>query len=317
MSLSYKSYKADSFKDFTSPSVSYLQKALEQDKLHLVQDVLFYSSLGGVGKTVTANFFAKAVICNHRIDGSPCNQCDNCHLANTSHPDIVHIDGAKLSDVKAVEDLIIPILRLKPIKAHHKIIILDEAHRLPPSVQSALLTLVENPNRQTFFLLTTTEINDIIQPLQTRFFLLELSTPSFLEMAKIALDYLKEHKINLKDEAALRHLVISSNGSIRQLKKECDKYVLIPNLNHQYTEILEIFESKTPTDLYQNLFRINDVITKFKAFLISISCEFTKIQSARVNRICTQLIINDPHKIQTLMDLYFVLNNTLFQIKGN
>ena len=54
----------------------------------------------GTGKTSIAKLFAKAVNCQHPVDGNPCNQCPSCQaINNQSSLDVLEIDAASNNGV--------------------------------------------------------------------------------------------------------------------------------------------------------------------------------------------------------------------------
>ena len=47
----------------------------------------------GTGKTTVAKIFARAVNCEHPVDGSPCGECDMCrNIASGAYMNVVEID---------------------------------------------------------------------------------------------------------------------------------------------------------------------------------------------------------------------------------
>ena len=60
----------------------------------------------GTGKTSTAKIMARAVNCEHPVNGDPCGQCDSCRrlLADESL-DVMEIDAASNNGVDEMRDL--------------------------------------------------------------------------------------------------------------------------------------------------------------------------------------------------------------------
>ena len=54
----------------------------------------------GTGKTTVAKIFARAVNCEHPVDGSPCGECDMCrNIASGAYMNVVEIDAASNNGV--------------------------------------------------------------------------------------------------------------------------------------------------------------------------------------------------------------------------
>ena len=60
----------------------------------------------GTGKTSIAKIFARAVNCEHPVDGSPCGQCDICkNIASGATLNVVEIDAASNNGVENIRDI--------------------------------------------------------------------------------------------------------------------------------------------------------------------------------------------------------------------
>ena len=60
----------------------------------------------GTGKTSIAKIYARAVNCEHPIDGSPCNQCASCRaILEGSSMNVVEIDAASNNGVENIRDI--------------------------------------------------------------------------------------------------------------------------------------------------------------------------------------------------------------------
>ena len=60
----------------------------------------------GTGKTTVAKILAKAVNCEHPIDGSPCGECEMCRkIAAQTSMNVIEIDAASNNGVAIFETL--------------------------------------------------------------------------------------------------------------------------------------------------------------------------------------------------------------------
>ena len=61
----------------------------------------------GTGKTSTAKIMARAVNCEHPVNGDPCGQCDSCRrLLSDESLDVMEFDAASNSRVEDARDLL-------------------------------------------------------------------------------------------------------------------------------------------------------------------------------------------------------------------
>jgi DNA polymerase-3 subunit gamma/tau len=116
-----------------------------------------FSGLRGSGKTSSARIFAKTILCENRIDSIPCEECENCKMANSgSHIDIIEMDGASNRKIDDIRDLIDQ-TQYNPSVGKFKIFIIDEVHMLTKEAFNALLKTLEEPPSYIKFILATTD----------------------------------------------------------------------------------------------------------------------------------------------------------------
>ncbi len=113
----------------------------------------------GTGKTTCAKILAKAVSCEHPVDGDPCGECENCKRAAESF-DISEIDAASNNGVDNIRELREEVL-YPPSELKRRVYIIDEVHMLSTGAFNALLKTLEEPPEHAMFILATTELNKI------------------------------------------------------------------------------------------------------------------------------------------------------------
>ena len=115
----------------------------------------------GTGKTTIAKIFAKAVNCEHPVNGNPCNECATCQKINKqTSMNVVEIDAASNNGVANIRDIIEEV-QYSPAEGKYKVYIIDEVHMLSTGAFNALLKTLEEPPSYVIFILATTEPHKI------------------------------------------------------------------------------------------------------------------------------------------------------------
>ena len=115
----------------------------------------------GTGKTTCAKIFAKAVNCEHPVNGDPCNECETCvGIDNGSNLDVVEIDAASNNGVDNIRD-IRDEAGYTPANGKYRVYIIDEVHMLSTGAFNALLKTLEEPPKHVKFILATTEVHKL------------------------------------------------------------------------------------------------------------------------------------------------------------
>ena len=198
-------------------------------KSNKVPNAYLFTGIRGVGKTTTARIVAKALNCSNGID-SLCkeNFCNNCEgIINSSHIDVMEIDGASNNSVENVRELI-EFSRYGPTSSKYKIFIIDEVHMLSKQAFNALLKTLEEPPEYLKFIFATTEIKKIpitVVSRCQRFDLLRIKSSELLEF----LNKIKNQENGKVSEEALKLIVKISEGSVRDALSLLDRGLLAMN----------------------------------------------------------------------------------------
>jgi len=152
----YRAWRPDRFEDICGQEA--ITKTLRRQIMsgHIAHAYLFCGSRG-TGKTTAAKVLARAVNCQHPVDGEPCGECDVCReLKDERTMDVLEIDAASnngVDEVRLLRDRIV----YPPTVGKYKVYIIDEVHMLSTSAFNALLKTLEEPPAHAVFILATTE----------------------------------------------------------------------------------------------------------------------------------------------------------------
>src|SRR5215217_5480894 len=129
----YRRHRPRSFADVVGQEhvVRTLSNAIEQGKVH--HAYLFVGSRG-TGKTSMAKILAASLNCEQGPTTSPCGVCESCvSIAAASSLDVIEMDAASNNSVDDIRDLREKVA-YAPVSGRHKVYILDEAHKVRPTV---------------------------------------------------------------------------------------------------------------------------------------------------------------------------------------
>lgn len=178
----------------------------------------------GTGKTTIAKIFAKAVNCEHPVDGSPCGECESCQsIVSGRSMNVVEIDAASNNGVENIREIREQV-QYPPTEGRYRVYIIDEVHMLSTGAFNALLKTLEEPPSYVIFILATTEVHKI--PITV------LSRCQRYDFRRITIETIAAQLRELADaeqipveERALTYLAKAADGSMRDALSLLDQCV--------------------------------------------------------------------------------------------
>ena len=156
----YRKWRPKTFSDVIGQShiTQTLRKQVAEGR---TSHAYLFTGTRGTGKTTCAKILAKAVNCEHPMDGDPCCQCPSCvGIENGSFLDVLELDAASnngVDQVRALRDEAI----YAPANVKKRVYIVDEVHMLSTPAFNALLKILEEPPEHLMFILATTELHKV------------------------------------------------------------------------------------------------------------------------------------------------------------
>lgn len=238
-------YRPKNVKDVISPFTKQILTALENPMI--IQNFIFYSRMGGTGKTS----MSKAIVNDL--------QCDYLSL--------------NASDERSIETIRSKVKEFMLTKSSNpnckKCIIMDEGEKLTKDAADALKNMMEEYSANCFIILTTNNISKIPEPLQTRFKIFEFTQPDKQEVFKYLINICDNENLKYEEEG-IKKLIDIHYPSIRKMVNHLQDlyYQNTPIYQNNIKKSTEVFD-----ELWEEIKKSNYNDVKVNIITKGLDCE--------------------------------------------
>ena len=223
----YRKFRPDTFEEVKGqePIVTTLKNQIKHDR---IGHAYLFCGTRGTGKTSVAKLLAKAVNCEHPVDGSPCGTCDSCRrIASGAAMNVLEIDAASnngVDNIRQINDGV----QYAPTDGKYMVYIIDEVHMLSSGAFNAMLKTLEEPPSYVIFILATTESHKVPVTIRSRCQRYDFRRIEYTTIADRMQDLLQREEVEAEREA-LDYIAKAADGSMRDalsILDECVSYNL-------------------------------------------------------------------------------------------
>ncbi|MEA1929070.1 MAG: DNA polymerase III subunit delta' [Candidatus Auribacterota bacterium] len=148
-------------------AVNYLRQSIARDR---VINAYLFQGPSGVGKSLTASVFARALNCPVE-PGRGCGSCPSCRQVEAgTHPD-VHVVSPRSKSRMILIDQIHELQRMVSLsgqRGNWKVFIIQDADRMNINAQNAFLKTLEEPPDKTILILITHQADLLLTTIRSR-----------------------------------------------------------------------------------------------------------------------------------------------------
>lgn len=247
----------------------------------------------GTGKTTIAKIFAKAVNCEHPVNGSPCGECASCRsIAAGSSMNVIEIDAASNNGVDSIRQIVDEV-NYSPAEGKFKVYIIDEVHMLSIGAFNALLKTLEEPPSYVIFILATTEVHKLPITILSRCQRYDFRRISIDTIADRLMELAQKEQVQI-EERAVRYIAKMADGAMRDalsLMDQCMAFYYEQELT--YDRVLDVLGA-VDTEVFSRILR-----------------EIVKGNVTAVLGILEEMVIQGRELAQFVTDLTWYLRNLL------
>ena len=187
-----------------------------QDIVHHLQNALLTDTTShayiiagetGSGKRFLSSVFAMALQCEkHGVE--PCLTCSSCRRAlSGNHPDIHYVVHEKISSISVdeIREQVVNEVSIRPYESRHKIYIIEDASKMTPQAQNAMLKTLEEPPAYAVIMLLADNVDALLPTIVSRCSVLTLGPVPDREIRNYLMKQMHVPDYQAEIEASFAH----------------------------------------------------------------------------------------------------------------
>lgn len=203
--------------------IQHLKNAIKMDK---ISHAYILNGPDKSGKKMIAEAFAMTLQCEKQ-GIEPCMECHSCKQAvNHNQPDIIYVTHEKPNtlSVSDIRSQLVNDVDVKPYSSKYKVYIVDEAEKMNPQAQNALLKTIEEPPAYAVILLLTSNADAFLPTILSRCVTLNLKVVADQKIKKYLMeerkvpDYQADVCVAFAQGNVGKAIALSSSDDFRELK---------------------------------------------------------------------------------------------------
>lgn len=153
------------------------------------------------GKEFIAKVFAMTLQCEQG-GTEPCNECRSCkQTVSKNQPDIIYVSHEKPNTI-SVDDIRAQVnndVAIKPYSSKYKVYIINEAEKMTPQAQNAILKTLEEPPAYAVIMLLVSNVNTLLPTILSRCVVLNMKPVRDEQVKKFLMEELQipDYKANV------------------------------------------------------------------------------------------------------------------------